>query len=73
MKYIINNLAVLSILLNTLTGGSYRNTFSARSGYCYYHEGKSWARVSVKVIDTMFFFDNNHCYKEYLNEKNTFK
>ena len=68
MKYIINNLAVLSILLNTLTGGSYRNTFSARSGRACYEYKKTWGKISVKIIDTIFFFDENHCYKEYVDE-----
>lgn len=69
MNYLINNLSVLSILLNTLTGGSYRNTFSARCGYMAHVHNKKWARVAVKVIDWMFTpFGLNHCYNEYLNE-----
>ena len=70
MNYIINNLAVISIALNTLTGGSYRNTFSARSGYAFYIQDKRWAGVSVKLID--FAFGENHCYQEWQNERDTF-
>lgn len=73
MNYIIFNLAVLSVMLNTLTGGSYRNTFSARVGYQSNVNKKTWAKISEKVINTIFFFDENHCVKEYLNERDTFK
>lgn len=72
MKYIISILASLSVVLNTLTGGSYRNTFSARCGYAWYYEQKSWARKAVAVIDTLFFLDDLHCYHEWQNEKDSF-
>ncbi len=67
-RYIIHVLASLSVMLNTILGGSYRNTFSARCGYEYYIHEKTWAKVAVIVIDTMFFWDENHCYREYVNE-----
>lgn len=68
LRYLINNLAVLSILLNTLTGGSYRNTFSARCGRAWYYDAKPWARIAVRVIDGLFFWDDMHCYHEWQNE-----
>lgn len=67
-QYIINVCASLSVVLNTLLGGSYRNTFSARAGYQAYVNDKQWAKIAVKVIDAMFWFDANHCHSEYLNE-----
>jgi hypothetical protein len=64
-NYLIRNLASLSVVLNTLTGGSYRNTFSARCGYACYKLGRTWAKVAVAIIDGMFFFDDDHCRNEY--------
>lgn len=73
MKYIINILASLSVILNTVTGGSYRNTFSARVGYQSNIKNKFWAKTCETVINTILFFDKNHCYKEYIIEKDTFR
>lgn len=72
MQYLINNLAVLSVLINTLTGGSYRNTFSARCGHAWYYDRKKWAKNAVNIIDAIFFWDDMHCYQEWQNELNTF-
>lgn len=72
MKYLINVLASLSVVLNTLTGGSYRNTFSARCGYLAYVKHTQTGVILVKTIDTLIWFDTDHCYKEYLNEKDSF-
>lgn len=69
MKYLINVLASISVVLNTITGGSYRNTFSARVGYCV-RVGKSWAIPAEKFIDLIF--GDGHCFGEYVNEKGTF-
>lgn len=72
MKYIINILASISVVLNTITRGSYRNTFSARCGYAWYYERKQWAKVATFLIDTLFWFDPLHCYHEWQNEKDSF-
>ncbi|QWX10249.1 tRNA pseudouridine synthase D [Vibrio phage vB_VpP_BT-1011] len=72
MQYVINNLAVLSVIINTLTGGSYRNTFSARCGYAWHYERKRWDKHAVGIIDTLFFWDDLHCYHEWQNEKDSF-
>lgn len=66
----INLLASFSVVLNALTGGSYRNTFSARVGYRSSLNIK-WAANAEKAID--FVFGSGHCKKEYLNEIATFK
>ena len=73
MNYIINILASLSVVLNTLLGGSYRNTFSARTGYADIVLKKTWAKYMSAFINLLFFFDYNHCEKEYLEEIDTFK
>jgi len=67
-SYILNVLAVFSVLLNTITGGSHRNTFSARVGYSSNILGSKWAKIMEKIINTLFWFDSNHCYSEYVQE-----
>ena len=67
MQYLINVLASCSVVLNALTGGSYRNTFSARTGYASM-AGKNWAIVVEKVINSIPVFKANHCYLEARNE-----
>jgi len=66
--YIINNIAVVSHVLNTLTGGSRFYTLSARTHYCAYHlKSKPW-QVVEECIDTLFFWQDRHCFHEYHNE-----
>ena len=60
-------LASLSVVLNTLTGGSYRNTFSARVGY-ESKRGKQWAKRVEVIINMIPFFSDNHCELEAKNE-----
>ena len=67
MNYLINVSASLSVVFNALTGGSYRNTFSARTGYAA-SNGKKWSLVSEKMINSIPFFSGNHCYLEAKNE-----
>ncbi|RCS70191.1 hypothetical protein [Vibrio casei] len=66
MKYLINVLASISVVLNTITGGSYRNTFSARVGYCSVN-GDPWAIRTEKWIDRIL--GDGHCFSEHMNEK----
>jgi len=53
-------LIALSQLGNTLTGGMADETISARAW-----RESHWMR---HVIDTLFFFDPQHCYQSYLAE-----
>ena len=64
--YLINVAASISVNLNTLLGGSYRNTFSARTGYASHVLDARWAKRVERVIDSIF--GDKHCYREYLNE-----
>jgi len=66
--YLINNIAILSHILNTVTGGSRFYTFSARTHYCAHHLDNDHWKFVEKCIDTLFFLQKNHCRKEYYNE-----
>lgn len=57
ISYIIRNGTAISILINTLLGGKSNQTFSARN-YQWKKEGR-WNLV--KLIDAIFFFQNDHC------------
>ena len=65
--YFINVLASCSVMFNAVTGGSYRNTFSARTG-CAAHNGKKWALIAEKWINSIPLLSENHCYLEAKNE-----
>ena len=66
MNYFIILLASLSVVLNTITGGSYRNTFSARTGLASM-QGAKWAKITETGINTILF-SGNHCHNEAKNE-----
>ena len=54
-------------MFNAVTGGSYRNTFSARTG-CAANNGKKWALVAEWLINSVPIFSDDHCYLEAKNE-----
>ncbi len=49
-------------LLNALTWGDGRTSFSARCGYALYR-GKSWARLVVPVVDVLLQ-SRMHCVEQ---------
>ena len=55
-------------LVNTIFGGWADETISSRA---HRMQGKSrkWARLR-KLIDSLFFWQKNHCESAYLSEKN---
>jgi hypothetical protein len=60
----------LSHLLNAATCGSRFSSFSARAHYCaQVIKLRGWKYVE-KVINKMFFWQENHCKNEYEYEKN---
>ena len=52
---------------NVVTGGWADETFSARCWRLQYR--KNSFRITRKIVDKIFFFSENHCYKSYLAEK----
>lgn len=59
-------LIAIDQLINTLLGGWADETLSAR---IYRNTNKSWWWNTLhKVVDTIFFWQDNHCYVSYLNE-----
>ena len=55
-------------LINTLFGGWADETISSVA-WRKRHEGKGWATLR-RVIDTLFFWQTNHCQTAYESEKN---
>lgn len=59
MKYLHQLLVALDQLLNALLGGWADETLSARA-WRQRDTKRRWA-VLVRVINTLFFWQNNHC------------
>lgn len=55
--YLYNNLISVSIFLNTVSGGKPYQSFSARNWDLKRNNKKNL----VNFIDTLFFFDPDHC------------
>jgi hypothetical protein len=63
MAYFVNNLIAIDKLLNTMLSGSHAETLSSRA-YRMSGKKKRW-RVVRSVIDTLLFWDKNHCQASY--------
>lgn len=60
-KYILSVLVGVDQLVNAILFGSNDHTISGRVGYNSLL-GKRWAIYAEVIIDTLFFFDERHCY-----------
>ncbi len=65
----MNLLIAFDQLLNALLLGSPDETLSSRA-YRTEQSGKIFGRLFRPLIDTLFFFDEKHCYNAYLSEVN---
>jgi phosphohistidine phosphatase SixA len=66
--YLLNNLIALDQLVNTLLGGHADETLSSRA-YRAEQTGKIFGKFFRPLIDAVFFWQKQHCYKGYLAEK----
>lgn len=64
-QYIKNILIALDQLLNALFNGMPDETMSARAWRLEQERGRKWPRI---LIDTLLFFDRDHCHQSYLSE-----
>ena len=64
-QYIKNILIALDQFLNALFRGMPDETLSARAWRLEQERGRKWPRI---LIDTLLFFDRDHCYQSYLSE-----
>ena len=67
-RYVKQFLIALDQLLNALLGGYADETLSARA-WRTEQDGKFFGKIFRPLIDTLLFFDSQHCYKSYLSEK----
>ena len=64
-KYLKQVLIALDQLLNTLFKGYADETLSSRAYRLRVERGRVWAE---RIIDTVLFFDDNHCEESYISE-----
>lgn len=67
--WIKQNLISFDQFINTLLGGYADETLSARA-WRTEQKGKIFGKFFRPLIDTLLFFDKDHCYKSYLSELN---
>jgi hypothetical protein len=65
--YIHHLLIALDQLANALLAGYADETLSSRM-YRYELKEKQLGKIMRPIIDTLFFFDKNHCFNSYLSE-----
>lgn len=65
MTYWLNLAIAIDQLANTIFRGEPDETLSSRAFRLEQERGRKWPRL---LIDTLFFFDKNHCYESYLSE-----
>ena len=58
--YFLRLAIAIDQLFNAVLGGRPDHTISGRCGY-HAKNGKKWAIVCEKIIDTLFFWQKNHC------------
>lgn len=72
MGYLVNNLLSIDQLANTLLWGEPDETISSRAWRCGVRAEKPkkrW-RVARVIIDSLFWFDDDHCKRSYESELN---
>lgn len=67
MNYPLRVLVALDRLMMVLFGGKLEETMSA-AAYVGEQRGLWAGRIFRPVIDALFFFDPQHCYRQYLYE-----
>lgn len=72
MSYLLNNLLSIDQLANTLLWGEPDETISSRAWRCGVRadEPKKRWRVARVIIDSLFWFDDDHCKMSYESELN---
>lgn len=67
-KYVMQVLIAVDQLFNALFKGWADETLSSR---CWRAErdGKFYGKLWRPVIDTLFFFEPNHCFQSYVSER----
>ena len=66
--YLLNNLISFDQLVNVLFLGQPDDTISSRAWRC--KDANSFWKVMHSLINKLFFFQQQHCFKAYLAELN---
>lgn len=68
MKFLLQLLISIDQLLNVLLGGWADETLSSRA-YRAWYDKKPFGLVFKPLIDTIFFFQKDHCFNAYMSER----
>lgn len=68
LRWVHQILIALDQLVNAILGGWADETLSSRA-WRTEAKGRGFGRVARPVIDTLLFFDPQHCYASFLSEK----
>lgn len=68
MKFLFQLLISIDQLLNVLLGGWADETLSSRA-YRAWYDKKPFGLVFKPLIDTIFFFQKDHCFNAYMSER----
>lgn len=73
-KRILNILIGLDQLIWILVtlGGGYPDETISSASWRYEQKGYLWGKIMRPLIDTIFFWDKEHCYNSYLSEVQRF-
>jgi len=62
MQYLLNVATTISHGINAILGGSPCVTLSAR---CYLNRSHKVWEIAEKIINKIFWFDDDHCYQSF--------
>ena len=68
-RYLLNALIAIDQLLNVLIALGEPDETLSSVAWRMERDGKPWGRIMRPVIDTLFWWDPQHCFTSYLAEK----
>lgn len=71
-QYLYNIAVCLSQLFSTILFGEPDVSLSQRTAEAYlYHGERSWWKYQMSIIDSIIFWEDNHCLNSLKGEKNS--
>ena len=69
-SYIRQVLIAFDQFLNAAICNGWADETMSSNAWRMEQEGRFWGKLMRPIIDTLFFFDDNHCQESFENERN---